>query len=63
MTRRTRRKHSPEFKAKVAMAAIVGDKTLTEVAKLYEVHPNQTTEWKRKLSEENNRDATLGVCK
>ncbi len=36
MTRRTRRKHSPEFKAKVAMAAIVGYKTLAEVAQLYE---------------------------
>jgi transposase len=51
MTRRTRRKHLPEFKAKVAMAAIVGDKTLAELAQLYEVHPNQITEWKRKLSE------------
>jgi transposase len=51
MTRRTRRKHSPEFKAKVAMAAIVGDKTLAELAQLYEVHPNQITEWKGKLNE------------
>ena len=51
MTKRTRRNHSGSFKAKVALAALRGDKTLTEIAQHYEVHPNQVTEWKRQLLE------------
>lgn len=51
MTKRTRRNHSGSFKAKVALAALRGDKTLTEIAQQYEVHPNQMTEWKRQLLE------------
>jgi transposase-like protein len=49
MTRRTRRNHSPAFKAKVALAAIKGDKTLAELAQQYDVHPNQITAWKAQL--------------
>src|ERR1700759_5465120 len=41
MTKRTRRNHSPAFKAKVALAAIKGEKTLAELAQLHDVHPNQ----------------------
>ena len=44
-----RRNHSGAFKAKVALAAIKGDKTIAEPASEYEVHPNQITQWKMKL--------------
>jgi len=40
-----------KLKAKVALAAIVGDKTIAELALLHDVHPNQITEWKRQLVE------------
>lgn len=49
MTKRTRRKHSGAFKAKVAMAALKGDRTLSELAKAFDVHPNQITQWKDDL--------------
>ena len=51
MTRRARRTHAPAFKAKVALAAIKGDKTLAELAQQYDVHPNQITAWKTQLME------------
>ena len=47
--RRKRRTHSPEFKAKVAMAAIQGDLTMTELVKKFDVHANQVTDWKKQL--------------
>lgn len=50
-TKRTRRNHSAAFKAKVAIATLKGDKTLTEIAEHFEVHPNQVTDWKRQLLE------------
>jgi transposase len=43
MTRRTRRNHSPAFKAKVALATVKGGKTLAELAHQFDVHPNQIT--------------------
>jgi transposase len=49
MARRTRRTHAPTFKAKVALAAIKGEKTLAELAQHYDVHPNQITAWKGQL--------------
>ena len=49
MTRRPRRNHSPAFKAKVALAAIRGEKTLAELAEQFDVHPNQITSWKAQL--------------
>ena len=47
--RRKRRTHSPEFKAKVALAACQGDLTMTELVKKFDVHANQITEWKKQL--------------
>ena len=50
MTRRARRTHGPAFKAKVALAALKGEKTLAELAQHYDVHPNQITAWKAQLA-------------
>ena len=49
MTRRPRRNHTPAFKARVALAAVTGEKTLAELAQQFDVHPNQITSWKAQL--------------
>ena len=49
MTQRIRRTHSPVFKAKVALAALKGEKTLADLAQQFDVHPNQITAWKAQL--------------
>ncbi len=51
MTKQARRNHNLAFKAKVALAAIKGEKTLAELAQLHDVHPNQITAWKAQLLE------------
>lgn len=51
MKKRARRNHTATFKAKVALAAVRGDKTLSELAKQFDVHPNQITDWKNQLVE------------
>ncbi len=51
MTKRIRRNHSPAFKAKVALAAIKGEKTIAELAQHYDVHANQITTWRAQLLE------------
>jgi transposase-like protein len=47
--RRKRRNHSASFKAKVAVAALKGDKTLAELADQFDIHPNQISEWRSQL--------------
>jgi len=49
MSRRARRNHTPAFKAKVALAAVKGDRTLAQLAEQFDVHPNQITSWKAQL--------------
>ena len=49
MSERPRRNHTPGFKAKVALAAMKGEKTLAELAQHFDVHPNQITQWKAQI--------------
>jgi len=51
MSRRPRRNHTAAFKAKVALAALKGEKPLTELAQQFDVHANQITQWKSQLLE------------
>jgi transposase-like protein len=51
MVANMRTKRSPEFKAKIALAAIRGDQTLNELASIHGVHPNQITAWKREAQD------------
>lgn len=50
-SRRQRRNHGAAFKAKVALAALRGDRTLSELAGQYALHPNQIVQWRRQLLE------------
>lgn len=46
-----RRRHEPEFKARVALEALKGIKTIQQIAKEYQIHPVQVSEWKKKMLE------------
>ena len=58
MSRRARRNHSAAFKAKVALAAIKGERTIAQLAEHFDVHPNQITAWKSQL--EGNASEIFG---
>jgi transposase len=49
IVKRSRRNHTPAFKAKVALAAIKTDQTVAELAKRFDVHPNSIVQWKSEL--------------
>jgi transposase-like protein len=49
MAKRTRRNHGGVFKAKVALEAVKGERTLAELAQHFQIHPNQITTWKKQL--------------
>lgn len=49
MAKRSRRNHSPAFKAKAALLAVRGDLTMAELAKKFDIHPNLITQWKTQL--------------
>jgi transposase len=51
MSKRARRNKAPAFKAKVALAAIKGEKTLADLAQQFDIHSNQITQWKAQLLE------------
>jgi transposase len=48
--KRKRRTFTPEVKSKIALEAMKGEKTINEIAQLYEVHPNQVSAWKGEMS-------------
>jgi transposase len=49
--KQSRRKHSPSFKAKIALEALKGEATIAELANRFEVHPSQIHKWKNSLAE------------
>jgi len=53
-----RKRFSADFKARVALDAVRGEKTLSEIASIHKVHPNQVTQWKKQLES----DASTLFC-
>ena len=47
--KKQRRKHSPEFKARVALEAIKGVKTVSQISQEYEIHPVMVGKWKKEM--------------
>ena len=50
MSRRTRRQHTPEFKASIALASLCKDQSLAALAREHELHPNQIIQWRHQLT-------------
>jgi transposase len=46
-----RRRHEPEFKARVALEALKGVQTIQQIAKEFDIHPVQVSEWKKAMTE------------
>lgn len=51
MKSKKRRRHDPEFKARVALEAIKNINSIQEIAQRFEVHPGQVSDWKKKMLE------------
>lgn len=47
-----RRQFDKEFKARIAIEALIGDRTISQLAAHYKVHPNQVTQWRRQLQQD-----------
>ena len=63
MTKSNTRKHNPDFKARVAIEAIKGEKTLSELAGKYKVHPSVVQRWKKELIEKSSQVFATGSNK
>lgn len=60
---RKRRQYEAELKARVALAALKGDKTINEIAALFEIHPNLVTQWRKRALAELPRVFSEKVAK
>lgn len=55
-----RKQHSAEFKAKVALEAAKGQRSISELATQYKIHPSQITQWKKQLLDNASTVFTTG---
>ncbi len=55
-TTKNRKVYKPEFKAKVALETVRGKLTINQIAKQFEVHPNQISKWKKQFLERSAAD-------